>query len=508
MSTDVLLVTSSFEEVSLITASRDRQQGAKTTDASHYPLGVAYLHSYLESKGHGVHSLFLNNYDFESCCKIVLEAVESNRPSVIGLQMLTPNRASSYRLIEHLHASYPDIQLVVGGIHATIMHRQILEQYPYLIAVLGEGELTFAELLDALADENADLMSVDGIAINRDGTVVTSPRRQLVNDLDTLPFPKHELFFSGERTAGCVLTARGCPFNCSFCSLDSVSERKVRYRSIENVMDEIESMIRRFPRMRTIWIHDDTFFVNNKRAIAFCDEVISRGIKVDFVCSGRVKPLSAELVAKLEQANFKKVMFGLESGDDGILEKCHKKITRADVLNAFRLFRRSPIEVYAFLIVGLPGETRKTITSTAMFVQRLQRTRYIRYRDDIALLTVYPGTEVYEIAKADGMIDDDFWLSDAPSPLFTVENDPDQLLAFKEILLNHICLDRFWTVAGLCAQWPMVLHILKHLCTRARVRGVLSRWATAILPGPIFQLLRKPYRLVRYRMLPRVSAGW
>ena len=500
---DILLIASSFEEVSLITASAGRQEGAKTTDNSHYPLGIAYLHSYLESRGHRVGSLFVNNYAFSACLELVAEAIEQQRPTIIGLQILTPNRVSSYRLIEYLHDNHPNTQLVIGGMHATIMHRQLLEKYPYLIAVPGEGEITFSELADALAAGDTDLMEIDGLVMNQNGTVVTTKPRALIADLDTLPFPKHELFFTGERTSGCILTARGCPFNCSFCSLDSLSKRKVRYRSITNVVDEIEVMIRKFPSLKNIWIHDDTFFVNNKRVVEFCDEIIRRRIKMDFVCSGRVKPLRPEMVAKLEQANFKKVLFGLESGDEGILKACRKKITQADVRHAFELFAQSSIEIYAFLIVGLPGETRETIAETARFVQELQRINYIRYHDDIAVLTIYPGTEVYQIAKAGGVIDDDFWLTDAPSPLFTLENSQEQLLAFKETLLNHVCFERLRTVAGLRAQWRMLPYVLKHLYSRNRAGDVLARWAERILPGAVHHLLRKVYRFVRYGLPSR-----
>ena len=502
MPADILLITSSFEDVSLITASAGREVGTKTSDRSHYPLGIAYLHAYLESRGHNARSLFLNNFDSHSCVDMVTDAIRAQRPTIIGLQMLTPNRASSYGLIERIHAIYPEIQLVIGGMHATIMHRQLLTQYPYLIAVLGEGELTMAELADALSGSGSDLTGVAGIALNRDGTVVTTEPRALIDDLDTLPFPRHELFFTGERASGCILTARGCPFNCSFCSLDSVSKRKVRYRSIPAVVDEIEWMIQEFPGMRQVWLHDDTFFVNNQRVLEFCDEVIRRGIKIDFVCSGRVKPLRPELVPKLEQAGFKKVLFGLESGDEGILKACRKKITQADVRRAFELFAPSSIEVYAFLIVGLPGETRATIAETARFVQELQRIKYVRYRDDIAVLTIYPGTEVYELAKAGGTIDDDFWLSDAPSPLFTLENSQEQLLAFKERLLNHICLDRLRTVTGLVAQWRMLPHVARYLWRRTHVVDLLARWTERLLPRPAHVLLRKTYRLIRRRPAP------
>jgi radical SAM superfamily enzyme YgiQ (UPF0313 family) len=496
MPAKVLLITSSFEEVSLLTASCDQESGTKLTDKSHYPLGIAYLHSYLESQGNDVRSLCLNHCSYEQCFETVVETIEEFSPEIIGLQILTPNRVSSYRLIEYIHEKHPNIQLVVGGIHSTIMYRQLIEKYPFLIAVLGEGELTFSELIETLHNENTDLTGIDGIAFYHNNSVVKTNQRRLIDNLDILPFPKHDLFFKAERSFGCFITTRGCPFACSFCSLDSISRRRVRCRSVKNVVDEIENMINKFPQMTTIWIHDDSFFLNNKRVIEFCDEITRRKIKKEFVCSGRMKPLSEELVGKLEQANFKKVLLGLESGNDEILKAAHKGITKEDAVNAFKLFSRSSIEVHVFLIVGLPGETLETVMETVNLVKKLQRIKYTYYPDIAALLTIYPGTEIFDIAKANGMIDNEFWLSEEATPIFTVENDGEQLFQFKEIYLNHLSMDRFLTKAGFGAQFTMLPYIMKYIFfdVEFSFKDVLNRFLKFILPESIYESLLKQYK--------------
>lgn len=244
----------------------------------------------------------------------------------------------------------------------------------------------------------------------------TKPR-EVIKNLDTLPFPKHELFFNNsKRYSGCLLTSRGCYFSCSFCCLNPEAKRIVRFRSPKNVVDEIEFMVKKFPQMTEIDILDDSFFVDNKRVIEICDEIIRRNIKIDFVCSGRVKPLSKEMIKKLEQANFRKVMLGLESGDNSILKSCHKGINQDDVVNAFKLFSKSSINLKTFLIIGLPGENIETIRETSRFVKEIQKIKYVSYANFANLLIVYPGTEVYEIAKSKGMINDEFWLSDREIP--------------------------------------------------------------------------------------------
>lgn len=501
MARRVLLISSSFEDVSLITATVGHKTGSKTTDDSHYPLGLAYLHSYLESHGHNVRTLFENNHAFPLCFNRIIDTIHAFAPEVIGIQILTANRMSSYRLIEHIHANYPEIQLVIGGIHTTAMYQQLLMAYDFLIAVLGEGEITFTELIQELAlGSAANLYSIDGIAFISESELVVTRQRKLIEDLDDLPWPKHDLFFrDGKRTQGCVLTTRGCPSACSFCALHLVTNRRVRRRSVDSVIEEIEWMSHKFPSMTTIWIHDDTFLLDNEWVIRFCDEVVRRGLHLGFICSGRVRPLSSEVVARLERAKFQLVLLGLESGNEEILKAAHKGIRRSDVRRAFALFAKTSIALHAFLIVGLPGETIATVRETGRFVQSLQRMKYVHYRDGgvSALLTVYPGTEIYEIAKARGLLDDEYWLSDEPTPVFTVEHSFEELCMLQEVLTDYVSKDRLWTYSGFKLQVLMLPWIVRFSWREKRMVAEAAGALKAVLPGSVFRVVRVVYREVR-----------
>ncbi|MFH0892346.1 MAG: radical SAM protein [Candidatus Falkowbacteria bacterium] len=488
----ILLISTSFEDVSLVTAGFNKKEGAKTSDeGSHYPLGLAYLHSYLEKSSHEVKSLFLNNHNYSFCFEKTLGAIKSHKPDFVGLQILTPNRLSSFKIIEYIHQNYPEIKILIGGIHTTVLFEKILKKYPYIIAVLGEGEITASELIDELNKEKPILNTVAGIAFADEHKIIKTSDRKLIENLDELPFPRHEAFITQKNVTASLITTRGCPFNCSFCCLDKISQRQVRKRSIANIIAEIEYIGQKFPNIKSIWIHDDTFFVENQRVIDFCDEIIKRKIKFNFTCSGRMKPLSAELVKKLEKANFTKVLLGLESGNNEILKKCHKGITQEDAINAFKLFANSKIGVLAFLIVGLPGETLKTIRETGRFVQKLQKIKYVYYPEDIAILTVYPGTEIYEIAKAGGTINDDFWLIDQPTPLFTLENTQKLLFSYKETLLNYISLNKIFTIRGFIAQLPMIPFIIRYLLKSPSVLKILLiKFLKRILPNNIYLFLK------------------
>jgi len=462
MKNKVLLVSSSFEE-SIINPHN------KTPEGSHYPLGLAYLHSYLESKEVDARILFLNHKPHDDCFKRVIEEIENFSPDIIGFQMLAASRVSTYRLIEHIYEHHPKIKIVIGGIYATIMYKQLIGRYPFLIAVLGEGEITFSELIKELNKKKPNFKKIDGLAFYNKNIVMRTKPRELIKDLDSLPFPKHELFFKNNKQySGGLLTARGCPFACSFCCLNPESKRIVRFRSPKNIVDEIEYMIKKLPQMTEVFIHDDSFFIDNERVIKICDEIIKRKIKINFVCSGRMKPISKDMVKKLEQANFSRVMLGIESGNNEMLKNCHKGINQEDILKTFKLFAKSSINLKAFLLVGLPGETIETIKETARFIKKLQKIKYVSFPGFANILVVYPGTEVYEIAKQKGMIDDDFWLSDKETPFFTAENSHEKLKDLGDILQDNISFYRILTLNGFRAQFEMIPYLVRYLLLKMR----------------------------------------
>jgi len=427
----------------------------------------------------------------------VYEEIDALKPDVVGLNILTPNRVSSFIIIDNIHKKYPNINIIIGGIHSSILYKQILKRFPFLIVVIGEGEVTTSELLEKLKN-GQNIESVKGIAFVKDNTIILTSLRPLIENLDKLPFPKHEIFFHKRRTLACILTSRGCPFRCSFCVLDVVSRGRVRYRSIKNVIYEIKYLISNFPQLETIWIHDDNFLLSNKRAIEFCNEITKYKIKLTFICSGRFKPMSKKLVEALENAGFIQVLFGLESGSPKILKSCHKKITQNDVINAINILKDSLIEVTIFLIVGLYGENDITVSETISFVKKIQRIKYI-YFDDIGILIIYPGTEIYSIAKDSGAIDDYYWLTDKPTPFFTIEHRIEKLHSYKERILNNIALNRIIHFNGFRNQITMLPYILKFFFKSTFfLRRVFNRNLKRKIPPKIYKFFKINYYYLRY----------
>ena len=457
------------------TSIQDEHRSENVHD-SHYPLGLAYLQSFLEKQRPGQDefvNLYLNNVNYDTCYEVLEKNLKEFRPDIFGVSIMTHSRVSAFRMIEYVHKHYPDTRIVVGGVHVTVMWEQFAKKYPFVTVVRGEGELTFHKLIDAF-EADTPLGDIVGLAYHDGEKVVTTGSAPLIPDLDMLPFPKHELFVKQGKTMANLLTSRGCPYRCNFCVLDWMSERKVRFRSGENIADEVEMLLKQFPSIQTIWIHDDAFMINKDRTIEFCDAIIDRGIKTQFVASARFRPISLEVVHKMEQAGFVHVLFGLESGAQEVIKGMRKGISKEHVRYGIDLFGQTGMKATAFLIAGLPGETDETIGETIDFVQEIQNINYLFY-DDIGVSMIYPGTEMYTMAKGTGKLNDDYWLTDGDVPYYTKENGGvhtyEKLLEMKERIRQSVSLAHLATPDGFLQQRKLIPEILKY-SQRFNLQGI------------------------------------
>lgn len=435
------------------------------TGESGYPLGIMYIQSYLKSKNHDVDVLDFIQVPFDESKQKLMNTIESFHPEIIGFSVLTGNHINTFRMMESIHELYPNIKIVLGGIHVTIMYEQVIKKYPYVIAVIGEGEITFSEL-----SEDIPLHSINGIAFFSEGNVIKTENREMINDLDILPFPSHSTLTSKSTFAN-IITSRGCPASCSFCVLNPNAKRVCRIRTVKNVVDEVESVLKNYPNIKRIYFIDDAFLTNNKRVIELCKEIINRKLNnIDYQCQARIKPFHKELIPSLEQANFKTLLFGMETANENMLKMCHKNIKQKDIINTMILLKKSKIRVGMFIIVGLPGETKDTIIETAKFIQKIQKIKYIMYNFNYKIeppslppiLNIYPGTEVYETAKKSGKITDDYWLTNNSPPFYTVEHSLEELNEFRDELIKYIAFMPF-SINKLKYQYYMIPSIAKYV---------------------------------------------
>jgi len=457
----VLLVSMPIEE---------RQRFHTDMDSINYPLGLIYLYSSLEKAGHTVDMLFMNNDTYDNAANKLFIKLQDFKPDCVGFNVLTINRVSTEEGIKICEEE--KVSVVLGGIHASLFYNKYLEKHTEVTVVIGEGEETFVELLSGKKRQY-----IKGIAYYNK-KVVRTKERPLIEDLDKLPFPKHEYFFKeGNRTHAYLISSRGCPFLCSFCCLHTISKRKYRTRSVENVMAEIDYIIRNHPQVKTIEFSDDTLLLDINRAKLLMKAIITRGSDIKFRCSARFKPFDLELAKLMEKAGFHTIMFGLETGCRVLLKSIHKAITPEDVIETWKILAQTNINAVPFLIVGFPGETQSTVEETISLIKWMKLIKpFFIY--DIGILLVYPNTEVYSIMKSRGCIDDSYWDTDKDIPMYTVEHDYNTLLDFKNqiifrtmtykdllrfvasiilITIKHTEKPRFWKEKLL---WPIIKRIV------------------------------------------------
>ncbi len=403
-----------------------RMQGViDETGKFEYPVGLSYLYPILKNEGYDV---LIKSYMFwrENNFLLQLEKVMREfQPDFAGISVLTMARVSTYKAINLIKKINPKVKIILGGMHASLMYKQLLENFPIEAICVGESEESLPELLNGII-KRKNLGKIKGIAFKKNNEIIYTGLRKINMDLNKYPLPNLDQFMNKDHKVLRILSSRGCPNKCSFCCLDSVSRRIWRPRDYKKVVDEIEQAIKKYPWIETIEFNDDTVTLDNNRMINLCKEIVKRGIKKEITCQGRIKPVSKEMFEWMEKAGVVQLAFGIETGSAKLLDSIHKGITKKDCVETFNLLKGHKIKAIKLLIVGLPGENEETVNETISFMKYLNKIIPTDFFTATPLI-VYPGTEVYEIAKQKGFIDDSFWLTHKQCPLYTAEHSEEWL---------------------------------------------------------------------------------
>lgn len=409
-------------------------------------------------------------YNFDALVK----TVSSYSPSIIGVQVLTNSYADIVLFIERIHAHFPNLNIILGGPHCSIMYTQILSKYPYVIVVIGEGEKVFLELAKMLLSfNNSHLYEIKGIAFMDQDRVVKTADSLLIESLDLLPFPK--VWWDWEKALDHfpIMTARGCPGNCLFCFKGVIAKQKVRYRSIHNIIQELIHIKNNYPGVRVIRIIDDAFLFNEERVIAFCDEVIRHDLGFKYTCFGLIHSINDKVVNKMVLAGFELVNIGIESANEAIRLNIGKRFTNKDIYKALNLLAERSVRVELNFIVGLPGETWRTLRETGLLIQSLQRLKKLSLSLNINIAEIYPGTGLYMKMKRFGF-PEDLWTDIAQNHVYyTLEYSSDNLLKMYNYLLAFVDVNSFFTIPGFFRQRHVVLFFFTRL---KAVRRCLIKW--------------------------------
>jgi len=370
---------------------------------SQLPLSIGFLAGYILDKGIPVH------VEDEQLAQLTDEYLESiiakYSPRIVGMTVYTLTAPRAYELGRKIKSKWPDIKVVMGGVHVTLMPEEPLELGAADFVVRNEGEITFYELITHL-NANQSVEGIDGLSFQKDGAVVRNPERALISNLDDLPMFPYHLFEKNikEYQFGNMLTSRGCPYNCIFCSQKSISGQQYRSRSPKRVVEELDILANKY-NQDFVFFNNDNFIVNENLCYEICDLIISRNYPKNFkiAINARGDAVTKKLLSRMREAHFMTIIFGLETGSERIMKLVKKGETVAEIEKGVRIAKKCGFIVSGQFILGFPTETRAESFQTIWHALRLPLD-FTRFN----LLVPYPGSEIFDMAKADKKINLDW----------------------------------------------------------------------------------------------------
>jgi anaerobic magnesium-protoporphyrin IX monomethyl ester cyclase len=356
------------------------------------PLGIGYIGAILQSNGYTVKVIDLNVE------KVKIEAIPYQDYNIIGISTDTTRYPEAIKIARNAKAKNKNCIVVIGGPHTTFLDKETLRTKVIDYVVRGEGEYIMLNLVRAIKEE-IPITEVKGISYIRDNEIIRNPDAPFIEDLDTLPFPARNLLPMDKYTATLegtyatsLITSRGCPFNCSFCSSSIFSGIKWRARSPENILEELEVLHKGYG-FKAIAFWDDNFTLDPKRVIEICEGILKRNWHFKWWAFSRTEsilkyPKMVELMAK---AGNYMLFIGFESANQEVLDSYGKKLITDKAKEVIDTLRRYKIKIMGSFIIGAIGETKEMIQKTINYAKKLN--------PDIAqfsILTPYPGTALFK----------------------------------------------------------------------------------------------------------------
>ena len=364
------------------------------------PLGLAYLASMVRD-AHDVRIVdsLAEDYNYGDVERII----KKYDPDVVGITSTTSMIPDAYAIAKIAKRYNENVKIVMGGPHVTFLPERTFQECPYIdFIVRGEGELTFRELIDSL-ERDRDPSNILGLSINLRDKVKNNPPRPLIKDIDTIPMPSYDLLPMEKYQAngvrfGTVMTSRGCPFNCAFCSSSLQFGKRWRGHSDSRVIEELKHLHEKY-RIREIEFLDDTFTLNKHRAIRIARRIVKEGLDISWSASSRVDTFTEEVAEAMKKSGCHTIYFGIESGSRKTLNFIGKGITPEQSISAVKKAKRHKLRALGSFVIGFPEETKEDIKKTIKFSKKVGV--------DFAQFTIatpYPGTRLWKYASAKKLI--------------------------------------------------------------------------------------------------------
>ncbi|KAA8921928.1 B12-binding domain-containing radical SAM protein [Thermoplasma sp.] len=365
------------------------------------PLGLAYLASVAREQGDDVRIIDSIAMDYtKGQVKGLIKAYD---PDLIGITSTTSMIPDAYNIARFAKTYNSDIKIAIGGPHVTFTPDTTLNESPDIdYVIIGEGETVFSNLLQYLKGKK-DLREVRGISYRNSGGIVISPPEELIKDIDSIPMPALDLlpmdrYVADRKRFGTIMTSRGCPYNCIFCSSSLQFGKRWRGHSTERVMAELRRLVYDYG-LHEIEFLDDTFTLNMKRAMEIAHKIKEEKLDIRWSASARVNLFSAEIAKAMKDSGAHTVYFGIESGNQKTLDFIGKGITLQQAMDSVRKGNEAGLNTLGSFIIGFPDDTKEDVRNTIRFAKKVKV-----MLAQFTIATPYPGTRLWHLAKSRGLI--------------------------------------------------------------------------------------------------------
>lgn len=432
----------------------------------YFPLGIATVASVLRERGHQITVWDLHA---ESCSRgdVARKAAEiaPGTYGMAGISAMSHSYPYVKWLISVLKESHPNTPVVLGGPLASTVPEIVIREIGADVAVIGEGEETLPELAAALEGARP-LASVSGIAYADGDHVTTTAARQAVRELDTVPFPAWDLMPMDRYLERCerlldqdtygtinIMASRGCPYECCYCD-HTIKGYGVRRRSVDHVLAEIQGLQEFLgDRLQSLYFVDDSFSINRKWILEFCERFARLPQRPHWTCNTRVDLVDRDLLTAMKRAGCTMVRYGLESGSPRILKIMNKKTKAEDFHKAVQLSRELELHTIFTLMVGMLGETEESVHETRDFILELLKLAGYPYPITLGVFiaTPYPGTRLFDMAREKGKVKNALQVlegMDRVPPVNLTGLPGERLLALRDEVQNLVLEERIrkWNV--------------------------------------------------------------
>ena len=365
------------------------------------PLGLAYIGAVLEKKGYEVNILDASAPYADYTLDVLIKETKKFSPHIIGISITISFAQYSYLLMKELSKGI-NSPIVAGGPHPSILPHEALNNGAD-IAVRGEGEQTFIEIMDYV-NRGKKLRDILGISFkDEDGKYIDNKTRPIISNLDSIPFPAKHLFNIGHYVKqpyeiikyGNIITSRGCPFGCTYCS-NKIGGRKIRFRSPENIISEIQYLKDEYGLRKFIFL-DDCATLNLKRMIKLCQMIVDQKLYIRWICITRVDAVNRNLLIEMKKAGCIAVDYGVESGNIETLKKIKKGFTLEEVENTLNWTHEIGINSMVNFMHGFPWESTIDLKTNRRFIKKIRP--LVDSIMPAGIVIPFPKTDLYEQYK-------------------------------------------------------------------------------------------------------------